>query len=478
MKKILILMCAVLMLIMTALPVFAASSVSAKLSVSDKTVNAGDKITITVSATVDSCGSGGVDISFDSSVFELTSGDWVLKNTFMSDFSVKTKDGVFAFESAKSVSGKVFKFVLKVKSSAPIGKSTVTVKLKADSKSVSKTTTITVACDHTYSDKCDTNCNKCNAKRKVTHTWDSGTIIKAADCTTVGSAKYTCKVCGETKTETVAVKDHIYDNACDTACNACNATRQITHAFAWTCDTAEHWQACTVCGEEVDRGAHAIVNSLTSNDLGHGNACSVCSLIPDVETHVFDSACDSSCELCGFERTVTHIYSQRYSCNAEDHWYACVLCDTELERNPHTPGDAATETTDQICLQCGFIIQPAGNHVHTMGSDWLYDADGHWYMCRCGELTEPAAHAWDAGTLNEETGIVTYFCTECNDFRTEIFVPETEPVTEEEPKPETFRDIPHWMLLAAGLCLSLLINLILFIRVIVLGKRIKRSDWQ
>ncbi len=477
MRKILFLLCAALMLTMSVLTVSAASSVSASLSVSNKTVNAGDKITVTVSATVDSCGSGGVDISFDSSVFELTSGDWVLKNTFMSDFSKSSKDGVFAFETAKKVSGKVFKFVLKVKSSAPLGKSNVTVKFKADSKSASKTTTITVACDHAYTNKCDTICNKCNAKRKITHTWGSGTITKEATCTAAGSAKFTCTVCGEAKTESVAVRDHIYDNACDTACNTCDATRQITHDFAWVCDTSEHWRACTVCGEQAERGAHAIVDSQTSNAVGHGNACSICGLIPDAQAHEFDSVCDTDCEICGYERSVTHIYSQRYAFDDQGHWYACVLCDAQLEKIPHVPGDAATETTDQICTQCAYIIQPAGNHVHTMGEQWLYDDDGHWYRCRCAELVEPVAHVWDAGTLNEETGIITYFCTDCNAFKTEIYVPETEPVTQQTPEPSTWQDLPLWMFLAAGLGVSIVINLILFIRVIVLGKRMKRNGW-
>ena len=182
MRKFLITMLALLLILSTAVTAFAATSVSASLSASNKNPTRGDKVTITVSATVDSCGSGGIDISFDTSAFELVSGEWSLSGTFMKDFSTSSKDGVFAFESAKKVSGKVFKFVLKVKDDAALEKETVTVKFKADSKSITKTISITVTCDHTYTNKCDTTCNKCNATRSITHSWDGGKAIEQATC--------------------------------------------------------------------------------------------------------------------------------------------------------------------------------------------------------------------------------------------------------------------------------------------------------
>lgn len=461
--------------LLTMLPVSAAGSVSTSLSVSDKTVNSGDKITITVSAKVDTCGSGGIEISYDSSVFELTSGDWVLGGTFMKDFDAGKKDGVFAFDSASKISGKVFKFVLKVKSSAPVGKSNVSVKFKADAKSASASTTITVSCAHSYSDKCDTSCNKCGATRKITHSWDGGTVLKEASCTTDGSAKFTCKVCGETKTEKVDKTPHSYDHNCDTSCNVCGETRQIQHTFAWSCDTSEHWQACAVCGEQQDRGAHSLAETVSGNDTGHGYACSVCALIPKAEAHVFDSSCDADCASCGYLRTVTHVYSERYTYDKDGHWFACVLCGDELEKFPHVPGEAATETTDQICTQCGYIIETAGNHVHSMGGDWLSDDNGHWYQCRCGGFADSMEHRWDAGTLNEMTGIITYLCEDCGHFKTEIYVPETEPV-EEPTGIFAILDNPRDLILAGALCVSLIVNLCLLIGVIVLRKRSNRNE--
>ena len=248
MKKALIMLVSLLLVMTTAVTAFAATSVSASLSASKKSPTAGEKITITVSATVDSCGSGGIDISFNNSAFELTDGECTVSGAIMMDFDTSRKDGVFAFESAKKISGKVFKFTLKVKDNAALGKETVTVKFKADNKSVTKTITITVSCKHTYTNSCDTTCNKCNESRTITHTWDKGKAIEEATCQKEGSAKFTCKVCGETKTDKVKKTAHSYDNNCDTDCNVCGATRTIEHAYQWSCDTNYHWQECKACG--------------------------------------------------------------------------------------------------------------------------------------------------------------------------------------------------------------------------------------
>lgn len=490
MKKYLITICVLLILATVALPVFAASSVSVSLSVSNKSPKAGDKVTITVSASADSCGSGGVQITYDKDAFELVSGEWLLSGTFMKDFSKGNADGVFAFESSKKLSGKAFKFVLQVKSGAATGKETVTVKFKADSTSASKSATITISCDHKYDDKCDATCNVCNAERKITHTWDKGNVIVEANCQKAGKSEFTCKVCGEKKTETVAKTAHDYDNDCDTDCNTCGATRKITHVYAWSCDVRNHWQECTSCGEQLEKSPHKLETETSGDQTGHGFACTECGLIPGAAPHSFESSCDPDCEDCGFTRPVAHIYRERYTYDAESHWYACMLCGEPLEKFHHTPGPAATEEMDQICTDCGFILEAAGTHIHTMAGDWLSDENGHWYQCRCLEMTESQPHAWDEGEIDEEKGVVIYRCTVCGDFTAEQYVveiPETEPTVPEETLPAaakpaeakqelSFMGIPVWFLVACGLGLSVIINVVLWICLAVSRKRARKFD--
>lgn len=485
MKKALSMLVALLLVMMMAVNAFAATTVSASLSASKSAPKPGEKTTITVSASADSCGSGGIDISFNSSAFELVSGEWTLSGTFMKDFSTSSKDGVFAFESAKKLSGKVFKFTLKVKDNAALGKETVTVKFKADNKSVTKTITITVSCDHTYTNSCDTTCNKCNAERTITHTWDKGKAIEEATCQKEGSAKYTCKVCGETKTEKVKKTAHTYDNNCDTDCNVCGATRKIEHSYQWSCDENYHWQECRYCGLAQEKQAHTMESEASTNATHHGIACSVCKLMPNGEAHIFDSSCDADCAKCDYVRNVQHIYRERYSYDENHHWYGCILCGEALEKFSHTPGAAATEETDQICEECGFIIEPAGSHIHTMGGDWLSDDEGHWYQCRCFQFTDPEPHTWDEGTIDELQGIVTYRCTVCGHFKAELVTPVTEPEpTEPEPtvtpapvsQEVSFYGIPLWMIALGGFGVSLILNIILLISVSAWRKRAKRYE--
>lgn len=486
-KKCLIAFCIVMLL---TLPVFAAGSVTATISASDKTVKAGEKVTVTVSAKVDTCDRGGIEISYDSAVFELVSGEWLLDNTFLTDFSTNSKDGVFAFESATAVSGKVFKFTLKAKDNAPVGKSDVSVKFTADTKKSTASVFVSIACNHSYSNACDTTCDTCGETRKISHSWNKGKVTQAASCTATGIKTFTCKVCAETKTEKISKKSHNYNNGCDATCNSCGAERKVSHEYIWGGDSTEHWQECTDCGEKKDVAAHSVETVLSGNETGHGYACSVCGLFPEREPHVFGSNCDEDCATCGYVRTVNHIYNERLSYDAEGHWYACIVCQDEFEKTPHVPGDAATETTDQLCVQCGYILEVAGNHIHSMVGDWLSDEDGHWYLCRCGEPSETEEHEWDEGTVVEESGVVMYTCTACGKMTAEVYVPETEPIIETEPEPEPEKpefvqmlssmeeikivgDVPLWFGIIALLCV---LNIISFTWIVIsICKAVRKS---
>ena len=46
---------------------------------------------------------------------------------------------------------------------------------------------------------------------KTEHQWDNGKVTKEATCKEEGSKTYTCSICGDTKTETIPKKDHTWD---------------------------------------------------------------------------------------------------------------------------------------------------------------------------------------------------------------------------------------------------------------------------
>lgn len=469
MKRIITLLCAAMMACSLIVTASAATGVSASISRSKSSINAGDKVTITLSGKATGCSSGGVEVSFNSSVFELVSGSCVVSGAFMKDFDTKTKDGVFAFDSASKISGKVLTFTLKAKSNAATGKYNVTVKFKADSTTVSKTTTITIACEHTYSDNCDASCNKCGATRNPTHKWGSPTVVTEATCKSKGTAKYKCSGCGETKTEAIAKSEHTYDHNCDVDCNVCGATRTVTHTYAWACDETQHWQECTACKAPLEKADHTLATEMTGDETGHGYACTVCMLIPKAEGHAFDSVCDDSCDSCGYVRKVYHSYSGRYTTDKDAHWNICVLCDKVINKGNHTPGPAATETTDQSCTKCGYVIAKAENHTHSKFDDYLSNEKGHWYTCHCGEDSEVVAHNWDKGTIDEEKEIVTYVCADCGYRTAEVYDPEF--VFTFENLVTLITESPVMMIITLSLCGSVAINLVLLIVVIVQGSK-------
>ena len=90
----------------------------------------------------------------------------------------------------------------------------------------------------------DTYCTDCNTKlesgtvvNKLGHTWDNGVITKEATETEEGVKTYTCKTCGETKTEKIPVTSHHLDQGTITKKATCTENGEKTyHCTDEDCD--------------------------------------------------------------------------------------------------------------------------------------------------------------------------------------------------------------------------------------------------
>ena len=90
----------------------------------------------------------------------------------------------------------------------------------------------------------DTYCTDCNTKlesgtvvNKLGHTWDNGVITKEATETEEGVKTYTCKTCGETKTEKIPVTSHHWDQGTITKKATCTENGEKTyHCTDADCD--------------------------------------------------------------------------------------------------------------------------------------------------------------------------------------------------------------------------------------------------
>ena len=513
MKKIWLWLVLVLLIAALTIPVAAAS---ATLTPSKSSVNAGDTFTIKVSISSATCKKGGIEVSFDSKVFELTDGKCLVSNAVLSDFSAGTKDGVFAFSSATEISGNIFEITLKVKSDAPFGTSNVTVKLILDETETSQSVGITVACNHKYDNNCDATCNVCGATRTAPHSWNAGKMIKEPTCTESGSKELTCNDCGQQKTDTIKANGHAYTNNCDTTCNTCGEKRSITHSYnsKWSSDRSQHWHACTVCGVKKDEAphipgdepteqnpqtctvcgyelkaalahTHVFDEELSMDVIGHWYACAGCDEVKDFEDHVYDDNCDDTCNVCGYIRVAEHVYTEQWEMDTDGHWHECTNCGDQLEKEDHVPGPEATPQTPQLCTVCGFELTPMVGHTHV--HNWKSDEEGHWQQCDCGHTVgKPAEHIWDEGVVTlepgkDQPGIKTYTCV-CGKEYTEqipaVDIPdETEPVTDPlqtQKQEKGFVTIPVWLLVAACIGVVAMCALFLILGMIIGRKQARR----
>ena len=167
-------------------------------------------------------------------------------------------------------------------------------------------------------------------------------------------------------------------------------------------DDSNHKFTCTDCGiEEI--GTHiwnggVVTKNATCKETGVKTyTCTCCSAtktetIARLTTHTYDNACDTSCNVCGGTRTVTHQYSSDWFRDQTDHWHICDICGNKANQSTHTPGAAATESKAQVCTACGYVIQAPLGHTHSYESDWSKNNAGHWHTCACGAQDSYAAH--------------------------------------------------------------------------------------
>jgi len=150
-------------------------------------------------------------------------------------------------------------------------------------------------------------CTACSEKESESHSFNAGVVTKEPTCSTTGIKTYTCNTCGGTKTETVAkTNDHIYgnwnkqdDSTHKRTCNLCGKTESASHSWNGgtitkqpTCAaTGIKTYTCNICGGTKTQ----TLAKTTDHTYGFG-------------TKVDDNSHRHSCETCGQEETVSHVW--------------------------------------------------------------------------------------------------------------------------------------------------------------------------
>ena len=137
-----------------------------------------------------------------------------------------------------------------------------------------------------------------------------------------------------------------------------------------------------------------------------------------LEGHTYDNAYDTTCNVCGYTRTVTHSYGLEWSMDGSQHWHECSVCGNKIETAEHI-FDNACDTTCNVCDYTRTI-------THNYKTEWFNDEAKHWHECSiCGEKTDISGHTWDNGTVTEEPtteaeGLRILTCSVCGQTETEI----------------------------------------------------------
>ena len=190
--------------------------------------------------------------------------------------------------------------------------------------------------------------------------------------------------------------------ATDNAGNETTATvrtyrRHHEHSYGdWSKDGTSHWHECT------------------DDDCPNREES-----IKDKAAHVYTDDADTTCDVCGYERTVTppaheHSYGD-WRKDGTSHWHECT--DTDCPNREESITDKAahvyTDDTDTTCDVCGYertVTPPA--HEHSYG-DWSKDGTSHWHECtdddcpnREESIKDKAAHVYtdDADTTCDVCG--------------------------------------------------------------------------
>ena len=279
------------------------------------------------------------------------------------------------------------------------------------------------------------------------HVWNDGEISKDSTCTEAGEKVYTCKVCGETKTEAIEALDHAYSEewTVDKEATCEEAGSKSHHCTRPGCDSKSDVTVIEALGHEWGEGKETKAPTCTEA----GEKTYTCTRCDATKTEAIEA--------------LGHAYSEEWTVDKEatceeagskSHHCTRPGCDsktevTEIAALGHEWGEG-TETKAPTCTEAGEktytctrcdktkteAIEALG---HAYSEEWTVDKEAsceeagskshHCTRPDCdskSEVTEIAAlgHEWSEGKETKaptctEAGEKTYTCTRCNATKTE-----------------------------------------------------------
>ena len=276
---------------------------------------------------------------------------------------------------------------------------------------------------HIYDDDADTTCNICGYVRTVTPPEivpvSQITLNKAETSISVGnSEKLTATVAPENatiKALTWASSDEdvatVAPDGTVTAVKAGTATITATAA-----DGSGKSAVCkvTVTGDTTPPAHEHRYGDWSKDGTNHWHECTDAACpnqsesIKDKAAHIYTDDADTTCNVCGYVRTVTppaheHRYGD-WSKDGTNHWHECTDadCPEQSESIKDKAAHIYDDDADTTCNICGYVrtVTPPA-HEHRYG-DWSKDGTNHWHECtdaacpnQSESIKDKAAHIYD-----------------------------------------------------------------------------------
>ena len=276
---------------------------------------------------------------------------------------------------------------------------------------------------HIYDDDADTTCNVCGYVRTVTPPEiipvSQITLNKAETSISVGNS--------ETLTATVAP-----ENAANKALTWASSDEDVATVAPDGTVTAVKAGAATITATAADGSGKSAVCKVTvtgdttppahehsygdwsKDGTNHWHECTDAACpnqsesIKDKAAHIYDDDADTTCNVCGYVRTVTppaheHSYGD-WSKDGTNHWHECTdaACPNQSESIKDKAAHVYTDNADTTCNICGYVrtVTPPA-HEHSYG-DWSKDGTNHWHECtdaacpnQSESIKDKAAHIYD-----------------------------------------------------------------------------------
>lgn len=313
-------------------------------------------------------GAGDFTLSWDASYLKLASYQKLFEPTYFNVNTQKTESGILKFSIISLTditdADDVLSLVFDVEKTCGIP--SVDFGISASGLSDSLTSPISL------------NMIGCILSIAGEHEYGEWTVVTPATCITKGIEHRICSRCQYEDTREIPVDSS-------------------AHNYKQKHDENNHWLECPECHSQVGYGAH-----------------------------IFENACDTTCDTCGYTRSITHSYEQKHDENS--HWDECTVCGDKQNITAHTFAQAHDESGHwSECSVCHETNGDKAVHTNTKNKHIcdtcgrkLSDHEGGTATCSekatctiCGEkYGDFAEHSFGEWKTNAE-GKRTKVCSAC-----------------------------------------------------------------